>query len=102
MRIGSYLMLPTKGHFEQAMYIIVSSRKYNRLSLVLNHTLSCFDKTLYFKALNWSQYYQDAEKLLLSNQLETRGKSVLITCLVERDHVGCIKTRRLHTGVQIL
>ena len=55
----------------------------------------------WFKEYDWFDFYRDKEEAIPPNMPETRGRSVIITVIVNANHVSIQVDRRSQTGVLI-
>jgi hypothetical protein len=98
--LSQFLASPREGHLEQAFHIFAYLKAHDISCLVFSARPPVVDEGA-FQNFYWSKYYPDAAEAVPPNIPEPRGKSVITTCCVDADHIGCRVTRRSQTGILI-
>ena len=98
--MSSHLALPREGHLDQVFHIFGYLKKYHNSELVFDPTFPDIDEEAFCKR-DWASsefgHLVDQEELP-SMMKEPRGKSVVVSALVDADHAADTVTRRSRTG----
>jgi Reverse transcriptase (RNA-dependent DNA polymerase) len=99
-KLSSHNAMPREGHLLAAYNVFAylgtnSSKKLVFDSRRVDVNPECFTPS------SWSDFYPETDMKLPPNMLPARGSPVKITCFVDADHAGDLRTRRSHTGIII-
>ena len=76
-------------------------KQFNQSRIVFDRTEPNFSDTSAFVAVDWAEFYPDAEEVIPLNVPHARGSSMIIIAFVDTDHARRKVTFCSHTGVLI-
>ncbi len=98
--LWSYLAYPCEGHLEAAIHVMGYLRLKHNSQLIFDPTYPDIDLDS-FPSFDWTEFYGDVTKAILTNMPKPLGKEVDIGMMVDSDHTGDKQTRRSRTGFLI-
>jgi hypothetical protein len=98
--MSQHLALPREGHLEQALHIVGYLKANPKFRLLFDSSRPRTNEKWFMK-YDWFDFYRDAKEPIPPDMSEPRGLEVEISCFVDANHAGNVKTRRSQTGVLI-
>ena len=98
--MSQHLALPREGHLEQALHIVGYLKANPKFRLLFDSSRPRTNEKWFMK-YDWFDFYRDAKEPIPPDMPEPRGLEVEISCFVDANHAGNVKTRRSQTGVLI-
>jgi hypothetical protein len=86
--LSHFLACPREGRMQQAFHVFAYLKKHARAWMVFDETEPAIDQS-HFWAVDWSEFYPDAEEAVPQDAPEPRGVSVVTSCFIDTDHAGC-------------
>jgi hypothetical protein len=99
-KLSSHSALPRMGHLLAAYNVFAYLGTQSKKKLVFDDRRVDIDPECFIQS-SWNDFYPDPDPKLPPNMLPPRGTPVKVTCFVDADHAGDLRTRRSHTGIII-
>ena len=84
--LSNYLAQPHQGHLEGVFHIFAYLQKYKRSKVVFD--ILCVNRGNKSQAVDWKDFYPEANEPIPPNVPEPHGKCVQLNCFVDADHAG--------------
>ena len=94
--------IPRRGHLEAIYHIFAYLKKHeNGARIVFDPKTPVTDERVFNSKPDWRDFYGDVSEEMPQDMPEPKGKSVVVSCIVDANHAGNVITRRSHTGIII-
>jgi hypothetical protein len=101
-QLSQHQALPHRGHLEAIYHIFAYLKKHeNGARIVFDPKTPQIDEHVFKLNADWWDFYGDVAEELPPNMPKPRGQPVVVSCFVDANHAGNVKTRRSHTGILI-
>ena len=95
--------LPRRGHLEAIYHIFAYLKKHENGARIVfeRKTRHVINECVFNSKADWCDFYGDVSEEMPPNMPEPKGKSVVVSCVVDAYHAGNVITRQPHTGILI-